>query len=231
MIMNTWHHRIASTTAAIAVLLGTAMQAQAFAPAPTEYVKNGNFETGSDNGEFCYLNATSCTVSDWSSAGGGTVNIDSNSGAWNNPSALAGWSPDGLGHVIGLQGTTTFSQNLTLPSSGTYHLSWVDAGRNAAPTLANPVNALYTVSFAGALLNTFTVNIGQSWQSHGLDFFADGPGLLQFAGINQGGDGTAFIDRVSVTSAVPEPETYAMLLAGLGALGFMGRRRAPRHVA
>jgi len=26
-------------------------------------------------------------------------------------------------------------------------------------------------------------------------------------------------------SAVPEPETYAMLLAGLGMLGFVGKRR------
>jgi hypothetical protein len=31
--------------------------------------------------------------------------------------------------------------------------------------------------------------------------------------------------NVSTVSSVPEPETYAMLLAGLGLLGFAGRRR------
>ena len=36
---------------------------------------------------------------------------------------------------------------------------------------------------------------------------------------------TLNIDNVSVAAAVPEPETYAMMLAGLGALGMMGRRR------
>ncbi|MEO8298908.1 MAG: PEP-CTERM sorting domain-containing protein [Burkholderiales bacterium] len=41
---------------------------------------------------------------------------------------------------------------------------------------------------------------------------------------------TAVIDNVTLTgpvavSAVPEPETYAMLLAGLGAIGLMSRRR------
>jgi hypothetical protein len=32
--------------------------------------------------------------------------------------------------------------------------------------------------------------------------------------------------QVSITAAVPEPETYAMFLAGLGMLGVMARRRA-----
>jgi len=33
------------------------------------------------------------------------------------------------------------------------------------------------------------------------------------------------VESVSAPSAVPEPETYAMLLAGLGLLGFVARRR------
>lgn len=37
-------------------------------------------------------------------------------------------------------------------------------------------------------------------------------------------DTTAF----TVTTAVPEPQTYAMLLAGLGAIGFVARRRAAK---
>jgi hypothetical protein len=35
----------------------------------------------------------------------------------------------------------------------------------------------------------------------------------------------------AITSAVPEPETYAMMLAGLGLLGFMARRRMRRDAA
>jgi len=34
---------------------------------------------------------------------------------------------------------------------------------------------------------------------------------------------------LSITTAVPEPETYAMLLAGLGMIGAVVRRRKTRH--
>jgi hypothetical protein len=40
-----------------------------------------------------------------------------------------------------------------------------------------------------------------------------------------------FTDRGDVAAAVPEPETYAMLLAGLGLLGFMAKRRKQKEAS
>ena len=35
----------------------------------------------------------------------------------------------------------------------------------------------------------------------------------------------SYLDNTSVMAAVPEPESYAMMLLGLGLLGFMARRK------
>lgn len=40
-----------------------------------------------------------------------------------------------------------------------------------------------------------------------------------------------YISGMTVTAAIPEPETYALLLAGLGLLGFAARRRAKKAAA
>ena len=47
---------------------------------------------------------------------------------------------------------------------------------------------------------------------------------LVVSGIANGTQGGIYTGAISVT-AVPEPETYAMMLAGLAALGFLARRR------
>jgi hypothetical protein len=39
------------------------------------------------------------------------------------------------------------------------------------------------------------------------------------------GRGYVAVDNIMVAAPVPEPETYAMMLAGLGLLGFAARRR------
>ena len=41
----------------------------------------------------------------------------------------------------------------------------------------------------------------------------------------QGGPETISAARLTQVAAVPEPETYAVMLAGLGVVGFIGRGR------
>ena len=61
-------------------------------------------------------------------------------------------------------------------------------------------------------------------------------GVIRFTVDSHDVDTQATLDlrnlAVTAVSAVPEPETYAMLLAGLGLIGFLGRRRSgPSHSA
>jgi hypothetical protein len=71
---------------------------------------------------------------------------------------------------------------------------------------------------------TSTFSSPNSWQSFSVDFIATGSSTT--IGLT-GQTGVYYIrlDNVCVTAAVPEPETYAMLLAGLGLLGFISHRR------
>ncbi|MBK6957238.1 MAG: PEP-CTERM sorting domain-containing protein [Nitrosomonas sp.] len=71
----------------------------------------------------------------------------------------------------------------------------------------------------------------QRWFSFSSSFSATATSMdLTFSAVreNSGVGGYAGgVDGVSI-SAVPEPETYAMLMAGLGLMGFVGRRRAKK---
>ena len=56
-------------------------------------------------------------------------------------------------------------------------------------------------------------------------------GYNDSAGAATLGDWDDFVIGVNFTAAIPEPETYAMLLAGLGLLGFAARRRKLKEAA
>jgi PEP-CTERM motif len=84
------------------------------------------------------------------------------------------------------------------------------------------VNAVSNGSFAGGKVSV-KVPINLGYQSTSITFSYSGTAQ----GLSDEGWG---INHVMVTH-VPEPEAYAMLLAGLGLLGFMTRRKSGRQAA
>ena len=71
------------------------------------------------------------------------------------------------------------------------------------------------------------MNYWADWQGKSLAFGANGlPVTLTFSANNLGYD--LGIDNIHVLSAIPEPESYAMIMAGLGLIGFIARRRRGR---
>ncbi|MFM2059314.1 MAG: hypothetical protein RLY71_3699 [Pseudomonadota bacterium] len=202
---------------ATAGLFGTGAQA-------AELLTNGSFEapTNLTADGYCYNGASGVDcggIAGWS--GFYPTIIAANSAPWSAPGTQVGFDASFGTQLAGVQNSATLTQSVN-GAGGLYTLSWYDAGR------VGDGGQTYQVRFGGSTIGTFGVNSGQGWSLNSFTFTAaSGSQLLEFVGVGPQADGTAFIDQVSLTGAapVPEPESIAMMLAGLGMLGAVARRQ------
>jgi len=129
----------------------------------------------------------------------------------------------GNGRYVDLDGSTNRAgllfNSVALTSGVTYKLSFDLAGNNRGAG-----NDTVEVGF-GSGSQIFTRSAADGFQTFSLTYTASTSGLVGFSFADQGRDNQcALLDNVTIT-AVPEPETYGMLLGGLALLGVVARRR------
>jgi hypothetical protein len=146
-----------------------------------------------------------------------TRNFASGSGAGNITFEIQGYlSLDGSNCCTD---TFSFYNDSDLLFQGTFNLG----GGGTDIVFANPNGATFSATnfgfYNGGLLNV-SIPVNFTAGNHILTFDYSG----SFQGLGDEGWGLNSV-TVEGVAAVPEPETYAMLLAGLGLLGFTASRR------
>ena len=210
--------------------------------ASAQIVSNGGFETftgvfGGDGGAQLLPGAT--TLTGWAIVGGAAnndiaelrtpniYNLTPSSG--NNFLDLTGYTNTGFPKGV--------SQVLTGLTAGQTYAFSMDLGIRNGPCVGGgdnchgPVQASATIGSTSQTFTEASAVAGNVWGTFGFNFVATSSSMtLTINGLSvPAGNEFLGLDNVSVTgavAAVPEPETYALLLAGLATLGSFARRRA-----
>lgn len=194
-----------SKTLMMMALAGASLGANA-----ADLITNGDFETyagGSFSNGYRTVNNGSVSLAGWA-VGGTSVDIVNG--------AFGAFSGNGI-DMLGTPGPGSLSQSFASTVGQTYLLSF-DLSRNGSS------DPYINVSFAGGAVTQYVGGTSLVPAHYTLSYTASNAStLLTFSSVGNGNSG-AVLDNVSVT-AVPEPETYAMLLAGLGLIGMVRRRK------
>jgi len=175
---------------------------------------NGSFEVPTFSGTFQTIDAGSTALTGWDVVSGSVDLINTY------------WTPFHGAYSIDLNGNGVGSiqQTFDTVANQTYTVTFAmagntDGGGNKIITAGVTSGDAYTFNITGH------THASMGWETRSFSFVAEGASsTLYFSGYAGNGPYGAALDNVTV-SAVPEPETYGMLLAGLGLVGYMARRK------
>ncbi|WP_197277016.1 choice-of-anchor C family PEP-CTERM protein [Sphingomonas profundi] len=184
---------------------------------------NGDFEVGPTTDQFTELGSGSTAIAGWTV--GGTVDY-----------IHRYWQPGSGSYSIDLSGSSvgSLSQTFDTTPGKAYTVSYLLAGN----PVGSPAVKTLSVSASGNTAKTETFDVSTTstaamgWSMRSYNFVADRTGstTLTFATSDATGYGPA-LDGVSLTSVVPEPTTWAMMIGGMGMIGGVIRRRSRRAPA
>lgn len=194
----------------LAVLLSIASGA---AHASTELITNGSFEAEVlPNPDAVFLpNLTGWT--------GGPAGIELRN-------SVAGTAYDGHNFVeLDTYVNSSMSQTVSTQAGQQYTLSFAYSPREGVYLASNGIEVYWN----GELVGSYTAKgapTGNVWSKEVLEVTGQaGTSTLTFMAVGASDGLGGSLDAVSLTSPVPEPESYAMLLLGMGMLGAIARRK------
>lgn len=196
-----------------------AVAASAFAAHASNLVVNGSFEQVSAGntqpaGSWSIYN----NITGWS----GTPNIEVRD-------HVAGDAQDGSNYVeLDTNSNSGMSQVIT--GNGWYNLSFWFSPRERVAAGSNGIGFNFGQLSGQVLTSVAGAPSGNVWQQYSGLVNLNGPTALTFFATGQSDSVGGSLDNVSVTAAVPEPESYAMMLAGLGLMGAIVRRRKSKVI-
>lgn len=195
-------------------VLVAAVAASVPAFASTNLLSNGSFEdTSVANGSWNIFN----TISGWT-VGPLGVEIRNN---------VAGVAQDGNNFVeLDTTGNSGIFQTITTTAGQVYDLSFWYAPRVGVSASSNGIDVFWN----GAKLGHYTGNgnSNNGWVEITTSVIGTGSDKLSFAAVGKSDSYGGSLDNITLAAAVPEPESYAMLLAGLGVMGAVARRRSKK---